>query len=899
MANLRKIGAIATGALFVGATLGSAAAVTFSPSMIVKDGAAVAKLVVGTKNPDASGLAADEASANSVGTTVSTKYTAPAAGANIQFKYDGQDIDGLTTTADDYIRSFANAQYTGLKNNEGNWTSNNTVSAKTANLTSWSIRPNDINYNTGKDSKIGIRFDANGDGDVEDTDDQTIYNDIRIESVSTTDLQITPAMRVLGNLSAGAGKVFTLRGKKYYFKEYKSDQGKVTWIPTTEKTLFMPSDASGLLDAGVLVPGTDIKIALKGGSNTSAEFAIIQGGAIVETKTGKDITVATKDLELLSDYFIAATTYRVAGTGTFAAGDWVTLSIAKKSDEFSIYDDDKNVLGYAKAVIDKTSTWVSKDELRFEDETIKINKDSSAALGATTATAKYNKDKEFDVVAKKTKTSASGSEIKSDRDPWDDFLKTEANGGVDKLTVTAVGSNIQFKYDGQDVDGLTTTADDYNRLLANATYTGLKNNEGKWTSGNINASVNGTTQAVNTANITSWYIISNDIKHNTGKDSKIGIRFDANGDGDVEDTDDQTIYNDIRIESVSTTDLQITPAMRVLGNLSAGAGKVFTLRGKKYYFKEYKSDQGKVTWIPTTEKTLFMPSDASGLLDAGVLVPGTDIKIALKGGSNTSAEFAIIQGGAIVETKTGKDITVATKDLELLSDYFIAATTYRVAGTGTFAAGDWVTLSIAKKSDEFSIYDDDKNVLGYAKAVIDKTSTWVSKDELRFEDETIKINKDSSAALGATTATAKYNKDKEFDVVAKKTKTSASGSEIKSDRDPWDDFLKTEANGGVDKLTVSAVGGTGAAISLSVVKDTAVTDADKSGYNLVLVGGPVANSLTAELVTKGTSKVNWEASAGEIEVVENAFASGKYAIVAAGKDRAATKKAADALIAQL
>lgn len=50
--------------------------------------------------------------------------------------------------------------------------------------------------------------------------------------------------------------------------------------------------------------------------------------------------------------------------------------------------------------------------------------------------------------------------------------------------------------------------------------------------------------------------------------------------------------------------------------------------------------------------------------------------------------------------------------------------------------------------------------------------------------------------------------------------------------------------------------------------------------NLVLLGGPVANKLTAELVTGTKSK-----SAGDIEVVADAYTKGK----------AATKAAADEL----
>jgi S-layer protein (TIGR01564 family) len=80
------------------------------------------------------------------------------------------------------------------------------------------------------------------------------------------------------------------------------------------------------------------------------------------------------------------------------------------------------------------------------------------------------------------------------------------------------------------------------------------------------------------------------------------------------------------------------------------------------------------------------------------------------------------------------------------------------------------------------------------------------------------------------------------------------------------------------------------------IVDEATADKD---MNLVLIGGPVANTLTAELVTNGKSTVDWYASEGDIEVISSAFKTTKYAIIVAGKNREATKAAADALAAAL
>jgi hypothetical protein len=78
--------------------------------------------------------------------------------------------------------------------------------------------------------------------------------------------------------------------------------------------------------------------------------------------------------------------------------------------------------------------------------------------------------------------------------------------------------------------------------------------------------------------------------------------------------------------------------------------------------------------------------------------------------------------------------------------------------------------------------------------------------------------------------------------------------------------------------------------------DKDVTEADKTTKNLILVGGPCANSLVAELAAAEKLKIDgevltcdaWNAKTdqgdvfGLIELIENAFADGKVALVVAG-----------------
>ena len=111
------------------------------------------------------------------------------------------------------------------------------------------------------------------------------------------------------------------------------------------------------------------------------------------------------------------------------------------------------------------------------------------------------------------------------------------------------------------------------------------------------------------------------------------------------------------------------------------------------------------------------------------------------------------------------------------------------------------------------------------------------------------------------------------------------------------------AIGGVD----ISVTGTAAGLSLDewpmpVAKvDSDVTAADKTNKNLILVGGPVVNSLTAALTDKmadaGCDITNTAPGAGKgrVCVIDDAFTTGKYAVVVAGSDRKGTTAAAQLL----
>ena len=87
-------------------------------------------------------------------------------------------------------------------------------------------------------------------------------------------------------------------------------------------------------------------------------------------------------------------------------------------------------------------------------------------------------------------------------------------------------------------------------------------------------------------------------------------------------------------------------------------------------------------------------------------------------------------------------------------------------------------------------------------------------------------------------------------------------------------------------------------IKTSIAKlDKEVTNADKTGKNLILVGGPAVNTLVTDLASQGKTKnTQWYRDKGAgtalVELVDNAFTSGKSALVVAGHSAADTRVAA-------
>jgi hypothetical protein len=337
---------------------------------------------------------------------------------------------------------------------------------------------------------------------------------------------------------------------------------------------------------------------------------------------------------------------------------------------------------------------------------------------------------------------------------------------------------------------------------------------------------------------------------------RFGIWKDVDGDGDIEPNSDWPVYNDILIVDRSSSSISIIPAMRV-GSIPDLEGMVFEMRGQEYLLKDF--DESSVD-IVTVFETALVNADAQDLVDASVLIPGTSTKIGLTGftnGPGAQGTIAIIEGGNIIENE--RRTFEVGRDLDLFTDFNVIPTKILPSG---------VKVSIGKKTGEITIADFDKDVFGYERAIVGEDGDgWT--DELRFEDGTIEIPRGRAVRLGDSDTYFKYSDDNEIDIFFRK-----------SVKVPLEDPKEVP-------------------LDLDIIRDAEVTQEVRKNYNLILMGGPVANFLTWDFVDRNWSKVDWSQSPGEVEVVDDPYGFNRDVIIVAGKDRKSTRKAAEALAAQI
>lgn len=81
--------------------------------------------------------------------------------------------------------------------------------------------------------------------------------------------------------------------------------------------------------------------------------------------------------------------------------------------------------------------------------------------------------------------------------------------------------------------------------------------------------------------------------------------------------------------------------------------------------------------------------------------------------------------------------------------------------------------------------------------------------------------------------------------------------------------------------------------------DSEVTESDMRSKNLILLGGPVSNSISLLLVRNKKSRIDWYHSDGEWEYIQDPFGAGHDVLIVAGRDRSATRITALELVRRL
>ena len=121
-----------------------------------------------------------------------------------------------------------------------------------------------------------------------------------------------------------------------------------------------------------------------------------------------------------------------------------------------------------------------------------------------------------------------------------------------------------------------------------------------------------------------------------------------------------------------------------------------------------------------------------------------------------------------------------------------------------------------------------------------------------------------------------------------------SGQKNGTDKDGLKVTIKQTVAGQTIKYTANVKIDPVELIKLDIEVNTATNT-----RNLILVGGPVYNSIVKDLVDMGASTVDWATSAGEWEWIADPMAKGYDVLIVAGANREETRMAAEDLVAML
>ncbi len=306
-------------------------------------------------------------------------------------------------------------------------------------------------------------------------------------------------------------------------------------------------------------------------------------------------------------------------------------------------------------------------------------------------------------------------------------------------------------------------------------------------------------------------------------------------------------------------------------------GRVYDIGGKKYAVVSTNGED-EVSLAPAILRKTKARSELDK--DFGAPLVG-DIKFTYVS-DGTIRTLYFLKDGNIIGFVDSTQLSGARGEIpeELLPELL---TPYRLF---VDMSSDTLVLVMVKREDVFTITSGEEDVLGYDRVYVGVSSapadfSYPGKAGIYFMGKVAELVEGEETPVPEASSYAfDFNEDWELQVRGISKATVASGTLMKKKKYG---FLKKD----VRVSTVSTL----PMPSLEIVTEQ---EANKS-MNLVLIGGPEANELVNELVMSGMSTVDWYSSEGDIEVIENAFGTGSYAVIVAGKDREATRKAAKML----
>jgi hypothetical protein len=295
-------------------------------------------------------------------------------------------------------------------------------------------------------NETGIMFDANGDGDVKDADDYTIYNLLYVLDAYCGDVflvyNLTEGIDTTYSLypdTVGAeGNVYEIKGSKYAVTAVKSDN-EIEMGPAIRKSLADCSVVSP--DCAITVSGT-LKILY---NNDTDSLYFYDGSSLVEQITGiTDGLVQDISDNITADEFRPYKTFvKVNPDGSVAR-----ITLVEKAQIASVVDSMNDVFGYSEIYIDLDGVnpaWAPGGAgIYLRGDYIALVKGDSVDIPDVEYRIEYTLDKQVDIQRIRSVTVASGTNMKHTVAAYADFLN-------DTITVMTVAGG--YSDYGTDADG--------------------------------------------------------------------------------------------------------------------------------------------------------------------------------------------------------------------------------------------------------------------------------------------------------------------------------------------------------------------------------------------------------------------------------------------------------------